>query len=119
MCPYCAVRGRHDGGARHQCRARRQSGAAAKISEFDQRRESLVIHQCPPQEGGAPETFGELNRWRGLRSLFETFDAERAILSAQYDGLYREDQLTCGAWTCHDILMTHREPPTMDARINL
>ncbi len=59
--------------------------------------------------GGAPETFGKLNRRRGLRSLFETFDASRAILSAQYDGLDREDQLTCGAWIFHDILMKCRQ----------
>jgi hypothetical protein len=59
-------------------------------------------------QGGAPETFGELNR-HGLRSLFETFDASCAILSAQYDGLDTEDQLTCGAWISHDILMKFRQ----------
>jgi hypothetical protein len=56
-------------------RARGQASATAKISDFDQRREYLVIHRCPPQSGGAPEIFGELNRRHGLRSLFETFDA--------------------------------------------
>ena len=59
-------------------------------------------------EGGAPEIFGELNRRRGLRSLFETFDASYAILSAQYDGLDMEDQLTCGAWTFRDTVMKVR-----------
>jgi hypothetical protein len=54
-------------------------------------------------QGGAPETFGELNR-HGLRSLFETFDASCAILSAQYDGLDMEDQLTCGIWSFHDTV---------------
>ena len=57
----------------------------------------------PATGGGAPETFGELNRRRDLRSLFETFDAERAILSAQYDGLNMEDQLTCGARTAMTV----------------
>ncbi len=109
MCPYCAVRGRRvDIGARRIRRARGQASATAKISGFDQRRECLVIHRCPPQEGGAPEIFGELNRRHGLRSLFETFDAGCAILSAQYDGLDMEDQLTCGAWIFRDIVMKIR-----------
>ena len=57
---------------------------------------------------GAPETFGELNRRHGLRSLFETFDASCAILSAQYDGLDMEDQLTCSEWISHDTVMKIR-----------
>ena len=62
----------------------------------------------PAPWSGAPETFGELNRRRGLRSLFETFDASYAILSAQYDGPKREDQLTCGAWIFRDSVMKIR-----------
>ena len=58
----------------------------------------------PATGGGAPETFGELNRRHGLRSLFETFDVGCAILSAQYDGLDMEDQLTCGIWSFHDTV---------------
>ena len=57
---------------------------------------------------GAPEIFGELNRRRGLRSLFETFDASNAILSAQYDGLDMEDQLTCGERISHDTVIKIR-----------
>src|SRR6266404_685447 len=105
MCPYCAVRDRRESDGR----PRGQASAAAKISNCDQRRESLVIHRCPPQGGRAPETFGELNRRHGLRSLFETFDASCAILSAQYDGLDMEDQLTCGIWSFHDTVMKFRQ----------
>jgi 23S rRNA pseudouridine955/2504/2580 synthase len=47
------------------------------------------------------KTFGELNRRRCLRSLCKTCDADDAILSAQYDGLDMEDQLTCGASGLH------------------
>ncbi len=68
--------------------------------------------------GGAPETFGELNRRHGLRSLFETVDASCAILSAQYDGLDCEDQLTCGAWIFHDSLMNSTGEPLTTAGAN-
>jgi 23S rRNA pseudouridine955/2504/2580 synthase len=98
MCPYCAVRGRlgNDGTRPFVANAGRTS-AAAKTSADDERRVCVVIHQSPPRWSGAPETFGVLNRRRCLRSLCKTFDASHAILSAQYDGLDSEDQLTCGA----------------------
>jgi hypothetical protein len=67
-------------------------------------RESRYSSIARHNEAVRQETFGELNRRRSPRSLFETFDAGSAILSAQYDGLDMEDQLTCDAWTHHDEL---------------
>src|SRR5882757_4055583 len=98
MCPYCAVRGRQGGGGRPHG----QSPAAAKISDHKQRRSSLVIHVDARLLHGAVrrETFCELNRRRAadlFSSVSKRFDADGAILSAQYDGLEREVQLTCGA----------------------
>src|ERR1700730_8437685 len=104
MCPYCAVRGRPE----NDGRPRGQACAAAKISNCDQRRVSLVIHRCPPQGGGAPETFGELNRRHSAESFRER-STQSAILSAQYDGLDMEDQLTCGTWSFHDTVMKFRQ----------
>src|ERR1700761_9824355 len=110
MCPFYVVKGRlgYDGARRCVARAG-DAGAAAKASDDDQSRECVVIHQCPPRWSGAPETFGELNRRRCLRSLCKTFDASDAILSAQYDGLDMEDQLTCGARV---IRVIAQRPPT-------
>src|ERR1700727_3139379 len=114
MCPYCTVRSRlQNDGTRPLVANAAKPSAAAKISADDKRRESLVIHQCPPRWSGAPETFGELNRRRCLRSLCKTFDASHAILSAQYDGLDMEDQLTCGAKA---LSCSRQRPPTIGRR---